>query len=171
MSLQCNQPYHRQLCAMAAIYKWLPSRALCALSKVAVRGCCALALISRQSTAIARPCCSPSRERVPWWASMTQHRCRYYPPAQLPRAGWRALVVGLGGGILPRFLLNTFGECSVDVVELDPVVVSGAPQLCLILLALSSAVAYCAVSSGSNLLWLRPSFGPGWHREALSARC
>jgi len=71
-------------------------------------------------------CSSPNFSAVDGYCKTMLLALTYYPPAQLPRAGWKALVVGLGGGILPRFLLNTFGGCCVDVVELDPVVVSVA---------------------------------------------
>lgn len=40
----------------------------------------------------------------------------------------RVLVVGLGGGALPRFLRLTFPALEVDVVEIDPAVVAVAQE-------------------------------------------
>eukprot|EP00656_Telonema_subtile_P046015 TRINITY_DN52314_c0_g1_i1.p1 TRINITY_DN52314_c0_g1~~TRINITY_DN52314_c0_g1_i1.p1 ORF type:complete len:164 (+),score=62.85 TRINITY_DN52314_c0_g1_i1:148-639(+) len=48
--------------------------------------------------------------------------------SELPQLGWKALVIGLGGGVLPRFLVKSFPEASVEVVELDPVVVKVAEK-------------------------------------------
>jgi spermidine synthase len=42
----------------------------------------------------------------------------------------RVLIVGLGGGTLPRFLHSHFPEMMVDVVELDPAVVALAKEYC-----------------------------------------
>jgi spermidine synthase len=41
----------------------------------------------------------------------------------------RALLVGLGGGTLPRFLQRHFPEVEVDAVDIDPVVVEVAQKL------------------------------------------
>jgi spermidine synthase len=38
----------------------------------------------------------------------------------------RALVLGLGGGSLPKFLLHHYGECRVEVVEMRPLVAETA---------------------------------------------
>jgi len=38
----------------------------------------------------------------------------------------RALVLGLGGGSLPKFLLHHYGECHVEVVEMRPLVAETA---------------------------------------------
>jgi spermidine synthase len=42
----------------------------------------------------------------------------------------RVLIVGLGGGSLPRFLHSHFPEMMIDVVELDPEVVALAREYC-----------------------------------------
>jgi len=42
----------------------------------------------------------------------------------------RALIVGLGGGTLPRFLHSHFPQLTIDVVELDPDVVNVAQEYC-----------------------------------------
>ena len=42
--------------------------------------------------------------------------------AALPGVGWQGLVIGLGGAVLPRFILKLFPGSAVRVVELDPVV-------------------------------------------------
>jgi spermidine synthase len=42
----------------------------------------------------------------------------------------RILIVGLGGGTLPRFLHSHFPEMMIDVVELDPEVVALAKEYC-----------------------------------------
>lgn len=44
----------------------------------------------------------------------------------LPEAPKRVLIVGLGGGTIPRFLRHHFPELVIDVVELDPAVVEVA---------------------------------------------
>lgn len=42
----------------------------------------------------------------------------------------RVLIVGLGGGTLPRFLHSHFPEMMIEVVELDPDVVAVAKEYC-----------------------------------------
>lgn len=42
----------------------------------------------------------------------------------------RALIVGLGGGTLPRFFRSHFPEMTIDVVELDPDVLEVAREHC-----------------------------------------
>ena len=44
----------------------------------------------------------------------------------LPEHPKRVLIVGLGGGTIPRFLRHHFPELAIDVVELDPAVVEVA---------------------------------------------
>lgn len=44
-------------------------------------------------------------------------------PVALVRSPKRVLVMGLGGGVLPRRFLRDYPEMSVDVVEIDPEVV------------------------------------------------
>lgn len=42
----------------------------------------------------------------------------------------RILIVGLGGGTIPRFIHSYFPEMIIDVVELDPAVVTVATEYC-----------------------------------------
>lgn len=42
----------------------------------------------------------------------------------------RVLIVGLGGGTLPRFFHSHFPQMTIDVIELDPDVVSVAQEYC-----------------------------------------
>ncbi|KAJ7332732.1 hypothetical protein JRQ81_014912 [Phrynocephalus forsythii] len=47
-------------------------------------------------------------------------------PEDLPEASIRVLVIGLGGGSLPLFIHDYFLQCSIDVVEIDPVMLEVA---------------------------------------------
>lgn len=68
---------------------------------------------------------SVARVGAPGYPVLPYARALAAAVALLPPPG-RALVVGLGAGTVPMFLRNTFPDCRVEVVEVDPAIVDTA---------------------------------------------